>query len=99
MKDQKAARKLLVKQVPFSRTTVEKILKEKFTHGDVIDGACPRSRLRRFDKLSIEQKEDIRKLVLSVCKSRCGNYGNSLTQIFSKNFVKIVVLLNQLLKS
>ena len=64
MKDKKAARKLLVKQVPFSRTTVEKILKEKFTHGDVIDGACPRSRLRRFDKLSIEQKEDIRKLVL-----------------------------------
>ena len=29
----------------------------------------------------------------------CGNYGNSLSGIFGKNFVKVTVLLNKLLKS
>ena len=31
--------------------------------------------------------------------SQCGNYGNSLSHIFVKNFVKVTVLLNKLLKS
>ena len=30
---------------------------------------------------------------------QCGNYGNSLSRIFGKNFVKVAVLLNRLLKS
>ena len=29
----------------------------------------------------------------------CGNYGNSLSRIFGKNFVKVTVLLKKLLKS
>ena len=35
----------------------------------------------------------------SVEKSQCGNYGNSLSRIFGKNFVKVTVLLNKVLKS
>ena len=31
--------------------------------------------------------------------SQCGNYGNSLSRIFSKNFVTVTVLLNKLPKS
>ena len=31
--------------------------------------------------------------------TQCGNYGNSLSRIFGKNFVKVTVLLNKLLKS
>ena len=31
--------------------------------------------------------------------AQCGNDGNSLTRIFGKNFVKVTVLLNKLLKS
>ena len=31
--------------------------------------------------------------------SQCGNYGNSLSYIFGKNFVNVAVLLNKLLKS
>ena len=30
---------------------------------------------------------------------QCGNYGNSLSHFFGKNFVKAAVLLNKLLKS
>ena len=63
MNDRKKALNSTVKNVPFCRNTVVNILKEKKTHGDVIDGNTPKTRLRRFDKLSLEQKEDIRKLV------------------------------------
>ena len=31
--------------------------------------------------------------------SQCGNYGNSLSRIFDKNYVKVTVLINNLLKS
>ena len=31
--------------------------------------------------------------------SQCGNYGNSLSRFFEKNFVKATFLLNKLLKS
>ena len=31
--------------------------------------------------------------------AQCGNYGNSLSRIFDKNFVKATVLQNKLLKS
>ena len=31
--------------------------------------------------------------------TKCGNYGNSFSRIFAKNYVKITVLLNKLLKS
>ena len=34
-----------------------------------------------------------------VTHTQCGNYGNSLSRIFGKNFVKVTVLLNKLLKS
>ena len=36
---------------------------------------------------------------LQISTSRCGNYGNSLSRIFGKNFVKATVLLKRLLKS
>ena len=32
-------------------------------------------------------------------EAQCGNYGNSLLRIFDKNFVKVTVLLNKLLKN
>ena len=57
------ARKKTVEMVPFSRNTVHKVLKEKKIFGNVLGGAMPHSRLSRFDKLSSEQKEAIRKLV------------------------------------
>ena len=38
-------------------------------------------------------------LTVISCDSQCGNYGNSLSRIFRKNFVKVTVLLNRLLKS
>ena len=63
--DQKEARKLMAKQLPFSRNTINNVLREKAIYGNVLGGAAPKSRLRRFDKLSDEQKEDIRKLVNS----------------------------------
>ena len=34
-----------------------------------------------------------------VSEPQCGNYGNSLSRIFGKNFVKVTILLNKLLKS
>ena len=34
-----------------------------------------------------------------VAWAQCGNYGNSLSRIFGKNFVKVTVLLNKLVKS
>ena len=37
--------------------------------------------------------------VLQNANAQCGNYGNSLSQIFDKNFVKVIVLLKKLLKS
>ena len=57
------ARKKTVQMVPFSRNTVHKVLKEKKIFGNVLGGAMPHSRLSRFDKLSSEQKEAIRKIV------------------------------------
>ena len=62
--DQVKARKLLAKMLPFSRNTINNVLKEKMIHGNVLGGSSPRSRLRRFDMLSDEQKEQIRKLVV-----------------------------------
>ena len=35
----------------------------------------------------------------TVNSAQCGNYGNSLSRIFGKNFVKVKILLNKLLKS
>ena len=32
-------------------------------------------------------------------KAQCGNYGNLLSHLFSKNFMKTMLLLNKLLKS
>ena len=61
--DQVQARKLITKILPFSRNTINNVLKEKMIHGNVLGGSSPRSRLRRFDMLSDEQKEQIRKLV------------------------------------
>ena len=37
--------------------------------------------------------------IFSGSNTECGNYGNSLSRIFGKNFVKATVLLNMLLKS
>ena len=34
-----------------------------------------------------------------VAYTQCGNFGNSLSHFFDKNFVKATVLLNKLLKS
>ena len=65
--DQVKARKLIAQKLPFSRNTINNVLREKRLFGNVLGGAAPKSRLRRFDKLSAEQKEDIRKLVCFVC--------------------------------
>ena len=79
--DQKEARKLMSKQLPFSRNTINNVLREKALYGNVLGGAAPKSRLRRFDKLSDEQKEDIRKLVNSSI------YGLSSTVVFKKKII------------
>ena len=39
------------------------------------------------------------KLKLAVHMPLCGNYGNILSHIFGKNFVKVTALLKELLKS
>ena len=36
---------------------------------------------------------------VTLCMSQCGNYRNSLSRNFGKNFVKVTVLLNKLTKS
>ena len=61
--NQVEARKSMAKQLPFSRNTINNVLREKSIYGNVLGGAAPRSRLRYFDKLSDVQKEEIRKLV------------------------------------
>ena len=57
---------MTVKRVPFCESTVNKVVKEKFIFGDVIDGPSPRTRLAQFDKLSLELKDKIRHTVSSV---------------------------------
>ena len=47
------------------------------------------------DKISPKILREINSLVTT----QCGNYGNSLSCIFGKNFEKATVLLNKLLKS
>ena len=54
---------MTVKRSPFSKSTVNKVIKEKFIFGDVLDGPGPKTRLSQFDKLSIELKDKIRKTV------------------------------------
>ena len=42
---------------------------------------------------------NLRLMICNVRASQCGNYENSLSRIFDKNFVKSTVLLKKLLKS
>ena len=60
---EKIARNKTVKRVPFCKSTVNKVVKEKFIYGDVVDGASPKTRLGQFDKLSLEMKDKIRHTV------------------------------------
>ena len=64
--------------VPFSRNTVYKVLKEKKIFGNVLGGSMPHSRLSRFDKLSSEQKEAIRKIVRFKIRNILGNHSAQL---------------------
>ena len=65
---------MTVKRSPFSKSTVNKVVKEKFIYGDVLDGPSPKTRLSQFDKLSIELKDKIRKTVSRYihCKQTAG---------------------------
>ena len=49
-----------MKRVPYSKSTVNKVVKEKSKFGDVVDGRCPATKLSQFDKLSCEMKDKIR---------------------------------------
>ena len=64
---------MTVKRSPFSKSTVNKVIKEKFIFGDVLDGPSPKSRLSQFDKLSLELKDKIRKTVSRYIVAQCGN--------------------------
>ena len=41
--------------------------------------------------------EKCKRMAFTADTAQCGNYGNSLSHIFGKNFVKVTVLLNKLL--
>ena len=41
-----------MKRVPYSKSTVNKVVKEKSKFGDVVDGRCPATKLSQFDKLT-----------------------------------------------
>ena len=60
---EKRARNMTVKRVPYCKSTVNKIVKEKAKFGEVLDGPSPRTRLSAFDRLSIEMKDKIRSKV------------------------------------
>ena len=62
---EKKARNMTVKRVPFCKSTVNKIVKEKSKFGDLVDGPSPRTRLAQFEKLSFEMKDKIRHTVSS----------------------------------
>ena len=62
MSEQKA-RNMTVKRVPYCKSTVNKIVKEKAKYGDLMDGPSPRTRLSAFDRLSLEMKDKIRSKV------------------------------------
>ena len=50
----------LAKNSPYCANTINKVIKEKVMYGDFMDGPLPRTRLSKFDKLSLEQKDKIR---------------------------------------
>ena len=62
------ARKKATQNSPYCKNTINKIIKEKFLFGNLVDGPSPRSTLSIFDKLSCEQKDKIR-LTVSVSKT------------------------------
>ena len=87
--DQIKARKLIAQKLPFSRNTINNVLREKRLFGNVLGGAAPKSRLRRFDKLSAEQKEDIRKLVGFICIIVVAWNGFQIGNVtFTHNYIK-----------
>ena len=57
---EKKARSMTVKRVPYCKSTINKVVKEKVIYGNVVDGASPKTRLGQFDKLSLELKDKIR---------------------------------------
>ena len=61
MKDSKARKQ--VSKLVYSLSTVNKVLKEKHLYGEVIDGSSPRHRKSFFEKLTINQRDQIRKTV------------------------------------
>ena len=68
MTDQQA-RKRVTKNSPYCRNTINHIIKEKLLYGKLQDGPTPRNRLSKFDKLSLEQKDLLRKTVSLVVSS------------------------------
>ena len=52
-----------------------------------------------FREIKFLSKKSERKIPEFPQCAQCGNYGNSLSRIFGKNFVKVTVLRNKFLKS
>ena len=89
MSDPKA-RKKATKNSPYCRNTINKIIKEKFLFGNLVDGPSPRSTLSIFDKLSCEQKDKIRKTVSCMWKSK----HFSFTQCYVYKCLQIIILIH-----
>ena len=60
-----AAKNLLAHQTQRGKGTIKKVIKEYQLFGDVMDGSGPRDRLTTFEKLSLQQRDAIRKTVSS----------------------------------
>ena len=58
-----AAKNLLAHQTQRGKGTIKKIIKEYQLFGEVIDGSGPRDRLTTFEKLSVQQRDAIRRTV------------------------------------
>ena len=56
------ARKRIAK-LTFSQATINRVLIEKHKFGKVIDGSSPKNILSTFEKLSMAQRDEIRKKV------------------------------------
>ena len=77
-----------------SKITVLFLLKEYMVHGL---GESSEGFLCRLFMANVVEK--CKRMAFTADTTQCGNYENSLSYIFGKNFVKVTVLLNKLLKS
>ena len=77
-----------------SKITVLFLLKEYMVHGL---GESSEGFLCRLFMANVVEK--CKRMAFTADTTQCGNYANSLAHIFGKNFVKVTVLLNKILKS